>query len=119
MSNSILKFLKYSNFDIKKAIIYKRAYDMILEQDLFDNPDDIILEDYPNVKKSGMNPLVHYVLYGKDEGKKIFSLPDKEKIRILEKNKEFLQSVHLEKDSVDSTLFKTVSSCLNYKYANQ
>ena len=37
----------------------------------------------------------------------------------LRKNKEFLQSVHLEKDSVDSTLFKTVSSCLNYKYANQ
>ena len=122
MSNSILKFLKYSNFDIKKAIIYKRAYDMILEQDLFDegfyskfssNCDDLLsdylfngykngfspsldfngekyLEDYPNVKKSGMNPLVHYVLYGKDEGKKIFSLPDKEKIRILEKNKEFL-----------------------------
>lgn len=122
MSNSILKFLKYSNFDIKKAIIYKRAYDMILEQDLFDegfyskfssNCDDLLsdylfngykngfspsldfngekyLEDYPNVKKSGMNPLVHYVLYGKDEGKKIFPLPDKEKIRILEKNKEFL-----------------------------
>ena len=37
----------------------------------------------------------------------------------LRKNKEFLQSVHLEKDSVDSTLFKTVSSCLNYKYAYQ
>ena len=114
MSASILKFLKYSDFNLKKAIIYQRAYNKIKEQNLFDesfysnylpDSDDLLvdylfngyengfspsldfngekyLEDYPNVKKEGMNPLVHYVLYGKDEGKKIFPLPEKEKIRI-------------------------------------
>ena len=136
MSNSILKFLKISNFDIKKAIIYKRAHDMILEQDLFDegfysnysiNSDDLLLdylfngykngfspsldfngekylEDYPNVKKADMNPLVHYVLYGKDEGKKVFPLPEKEKNRILEKNREFLHDYKFEEEPLVSII---------------
>ena len=69
MSNSILKFLKYSNFDIKKAIIYKRAYDMILEQDLFDegfyskfssNCDDLLSDYLFNGYKNGFSPSLDF-----------------------------------------------------------
>lgn len=136
MSASILKFLKYSDFNLKKAIIYQRAYNKIKEQNLFDesfysnylpDSDDLLvdylfngyengfspsldfngekyLEDYPNVKKEGMNPLVHYVLYGKDEGKKIFPLPEKEKIRILEKNREFLHNYEFDEEPLVSII---------------
>ena len=96
------------DFNIKEALNYKKAYEKILDSNLFDEEfykenffpfsnEDLLLhylfkgykEDFdpsmnfstlryldnnPSVKKSGMNPLVHYVLWGKNENKKNLSV---------------------------------------------
>lgn len=158
MTDFIFKYLKYSNFNIKKAIKYKKASE-IINPDLFDSEfyakryniqdenlllnylfegykkgyspsidfnGEKYLEDYPNVKKSGMNPLVHYVLYGKEEGKKIFPLPEKEKNRILNQNLEYLHDYNFEEpfvsiiilnrngESLLKMLFKDFKATANY-----
>lgn len=61
--NCILK----SKLNFKKAYVNFKAYDKILELGLFDN--DFYLNHYQGVKNSGMDPLVHYLFYGFDEGK--------------------------------------------------
>ena len=44
------------------------GYEIIRSNDLFD--DDFYLDKYPKVKSSGMDPLLHYIFFGFDEGKK-------------------------------------------------
>lgn len=68
MSNvSFMEFLKRSKFDFKKAINYKKEYSKIMKAGLFDK--NFYLTSYPHIKKSGMDPLIHYLFYGYMEGK--------------------------------------------------
>ena len=54
-------FLIKSKFNVKKAKLYQESYDKIMESGLFDK--NYYLKAYPNVKKSGMDPLIHYLFY--------------------------------------------------------
>lgn len=60
-------FLIKSKFNVKKAKHYQESYDKIMESGLFDK--NYYLKAYPNVKKSGMDPLIHYLFYGASEYK--------------------------------------------------
>ena len=60
-------FLKKSRFNITKAKRYMALYNQIMELGLFDK--DFYLSSYPNIKKSGMDPLIHYLFHGYREGK--------------------------------------------------
>ncbi len=51
--------------EAKKII---EGYEIIRNNSLFD--DDFYLDKYPKVKSSGMDPLLHYIFFGFDEGKK-------------------------------------------------
>lgn len=62
---------KYISYKIKDEIKAKEiidGYNAIRESNLFD--DDFYLNKYPKVKSSGMDPLLHYIFFGFDEGKK-------------------------------------------------
>lgn len=123
MSN-ILNFIFKSKFNIKKALLYRKAYKKILDLNLFDekfyktqynstysgNPLEHYLfegykkgfcpslnfnsfkylNQYTDVKESGLNPLVHYVLYGIKEGKSKFPSQYIIKDRIITTNKMYL-----------------------------
>lgn len=149
------------DFNIKEALNYKKAYEKILDSNLFDEEfykenffpfsnEDLLLhylfkgykEDFdpsmnfstlryldnnPSVKKSGMNPLVHYVLWGKNENKKIYPSHLLEKQNILNRNKEFLHDNQFDDEPLVSiiilnrngrdyldTLFKDFSKKTNY-----
>ena len=52
-------FLIKSKFNVKKAKLYQESYDKIMESGLFDK--SYYLKAYPHVKKSGMDPLLHYL----------------------------------------------------------
>ena len=60
-------FLIRSKFNVSKAKLYQENYDKILKSGLFDKT--FYLKAYPHVKKSGMDPLVHYLFYGASEYK--------------------------------------------------
>ena len=60
-------FLIKSKFNVKKAKLYQESYDKIMESGLFDK--GYYLKTYPHIKKSGMDPLVHYLFYGYKENK--------------------------------------------------
>ncbi|MDL2270401.1 glycosyltransferase, partial [Methanobrevibacter sp. OttesenSCG-928-I08] len=62
-----LKFLIRSKFNFKRAYEYYKTYDKILKLGLFDKA--FYLKNYPNVEKSGMDPLEHFLFYGCEEGK--------------------------------------------------
>lgn len=64
---SFMEFLKRSRFDFKKAKKYKKEYSKIMKAGLFDK--NFYLKSYPHIKKSGMDPLIHYLFYGYSEGK--------------------------------------------------
>lgn len=57
---------KLKNFKDVKLVI--KGYNAIRKLNLFD--DDYYLNKYPKVRKSQMNPLLHYLFYGFKEGKK-------------------------------------------------
>ncbi len=60
-------FLIKSKFNTKKAKLYQESYDKIMKSGLFDKK--YYLKAYPHVKKSGMDPLLHYLFYGAKEHK--------------------------------------------------
>lgn len=64
---SYFNFLKKSKFNFKKANLYKKAYKEIICTNFFDK--EFYLKNYYNVAKSGMDPLLHYLFYGGNEGK--------------------------------------------------
>ncbi len=85
------------------------------------------LDNNPSVKKSEMNPLVHYVLWGENEGKKIYPSHLLEKQNILNKNREFLHNYQFVEEPLVSIiilnrngrdyldiLFKDFSNKANY-----
>ena len=62
---------KYISYKIKDEIKAKEiidGYNAIRKVNLFD--DEFYLKKYPKVKSSGMDPLLHYIFFGFDEGKK-------------------------------------------------
>ena len=134
---NILNFLVKTHFNIKEALNYKKAYNMILHSDLFDeefykdnfysSDEDLLMhylfegykEDfdpslnfntlryyyaYPNVKKSNLNPLVHYVLWGKNENKTIFPSSILEKQNIIEENKKYLHNYEFDEEPLVSII---------------
>ena len=64
---SYINFLKKAKFNPTKAKQYQKAYQKIKETDLFD--EKFYLEQYHNVAKSNIDPLIHYLFYGGNEGK--------------------------------------------------
>lgn len=54
--------------------------------------NDAYLSNYTDVWYSNMNPLIHYELYGKKEGRKIFPVNLIEKLQIQESDIEFIHS---------------------------
>lgn len=134
---NILNFLVKSNFNIKEALNYKKAYNRIVNSELFDeefykdnfysSDEDLLMhylfegykEDfdpslnfntlryyyaYPNVKKSNLNPLVHYVLWGKNENKTIFPSSILEKQNIIEENKKYLHNYEFDEEPLVSII---------------
>ena len=171
-----LDFIKMSDFKLKKAFNYKKAYDKISDSNLFDeefykenfyssnasndesikenlfssSDEDLLfhylfkgykedldpsmnfstlryLDNNPSVKKSGMNPLVHYVLWGENENKKTYPSHLLEKQNTLNRNMEFLHNYQFEEEPLVSIvilnhngrdyldiLFKDFSKKANY-----
>ncbi|MDD2643221.1 MAG: glycosyltransferase family 2 protein [Methanobacteriaceae archaeon] len=64
---SFKTFLIKSKFNYNKASLYKEAYSKILDENLFN--EEFYIEKYPNIKNSGINPLLHYLFYGYKEHK--------------------------------------------------
>lgn len=62
------KYISYKIKDSSKALEITKGYKAIRKSDLFD--DDFYLEKYPKVASSGMDPLLHYIFFGFEEGKK-------------------------------------------------
>lgn len=54
--------------DAREAKTIIEGYERIRSNELFD--DKFYLDKYPKVKSSGMDPLLHYIFFGFDEGKK-------------------------------------------------
>lgn len=159
--DNILNFVLKSKFNIKKALKYSKAYDKILNLNLFNdefyrkhyssyyNGDGLehylfygyrkgfdpssnfntikYLNEYPNVKKEGLNPLVHYVLYGIKENKEIFPSQYLIKERIIDTNRLYLNNYDFDDEPLISiiilnrnglnhlkTLFRDFSHKTNY-----
>lgn len=62
------KYISLKVKDKKEANELIKGYKAIRNKNLFD--DDFYLENYPKVKNSKMDPLLHYMFFGFDEGKK-------------------------------------------------
>ena len=62
----VYMFLK-SKGNIKRFLINKKGYKAIKDLDLFD--ESYYVNKYPNIKSSGMDPLLHYMFFGYKEGK--------------------------------------------------
>ena len=62
------KYISYKIKDDAKAKEVIDGYKAIRENNLFD--DRFYLDKYRKVKDSGMDPLLHYIFFGFDEGKK-------------------------------------------------
>ena len=62
------KYISYKIKDKAKASEITKGYKAIRKNNLFD--DEFYLDKYPKVASSGMDPLLHYIFFGFDEGKK-------------------------------------------------
>ena len=62
------KYISYKIKDKDKASEITRGYKAIRKNNLFD--DEFYLKKYPKVASSGMDPLLHYIFFGFNEGKK-------------------------------------------------
>ena len=62
------KYISYKVKDEEKAQKIINGYNAIRNEKLFD--DEFYLDKYPKVKSSGMDPLLHYIFFGFNEGKK-------------------------------------------------
>ncbi len=62
------KYISYKVNDERKAKEIIGGYKAVRKNNLFD--DEYYLEKYPKVKISNMDPLLHYIFFGFDEGKK-------------------------------------------------
>ena len=83
-----------SKGDIKNFLNYRKIYDYLKDSKLFD--EKYYLNKYPEVKKSGINPLLHYILIGNQDG----DLPSKKYETIynsLTNSKMFDEKYYLEK----------------------
>ena len=66
---------------------------------------DFYLKAYPDVDKAGLNPLFHYIVYGKDEGKfhqQSYSIRRKEEI--CETNLAFLSNYEFDEEPLISII---------------
>jgi GT2 family glycosyltransferase len=59
---SFKTFLINSNHDFKKAYLYKKAYNTILKQNLFDR--NFYINNYFQKEELCMDPLIHYLFFG-------------------------------------------------------
>ena len=62
------RYISHKVKDKTKASEIKKGYKAIRKNKLFD--DDFYLNKYPKVAASGMDPLLHYIFFGFEEGKK-------------------------------------------------
>ncbi len=62
------RYISYKVKDKSKASEIIEGYKAIRKNNLFD--DEFYLKKYPKVSSSGMDPLLHYIFFGFDEGKK-------------------------------------------------
>ena len=56
-----------SKGNIKKFKVNKKVYDSLKDSEWFD--EKYYLKKYPTIKKSGINPLLHYIIFGIKENK--------------------------------------------------
>ena len=61
------RYISHKVKDKTKASEIKKGYKAIRKNKLFD--DDFYLNKYPKVAASGMDPLLHYIFFGFEEGK--------------------------------------------------
>lgn len=62
------RYISYKVKDKSQASKITKGYKAIRKNNLFD--DEFYLAKYPKVASSGMDPLLHYIFFGFDEGKK-------------------------------------------------
>ena len=77
---------------------------------------DFYLKTYPDVKQSGLNPLFHYVVYGKEEGKlyqQSYSIRRKEEI--CETNLAFLSNYEFDEEPLVSIIILNRNGLNNLK----
>ncbi|MDD3984513.1 MAG: hypothetical protein PHY59_01165 [Methanobacterium sp.] len=67
IKNPNLYLLLKSKGNIKNFFVNKKAYDYLKDSRLFN--ENYYLKKYPKIKKSGMDPLLHYIIFGYKEGK--------------------------------------------------
>ena len=67
IKNPYFYLLIKSNGRIKKFKSNKKIYDSLKDSEWFD--EKYYLKKYPTIKKSGINPLIHYILFGTKENK--------------------------------------------------
>lgn len=67
IKNPYLYLLLKSKGNLKQFLVNKRDYDSLKGSELFDG--SYYLKTYPQIHKSGMDPLLHYCLFGYKEGK--------------------------------------------------
>lgn len=61
-------YILHKTQNINEAKLFIKGYNAIIKNNLFDKK--FYLNKYPKVKNSGIDPLLHYIFFGFDEGKK-------------------------------------------------
>jgi hypothetical protein len=67
IKNPYFYLLLKSKGNIKKFWVNKKGYDFLKDSEWFD--ESYYLKNYPKIKKSGLDPLLHYIFFGYKEGK--------------------------------------------------
>ncbi len=68
MSKIPASYILHKSSNKTEAKLIVKGYNAIRKNNLFD--DEFYLDIYPKVKASGMDPLLHYIFFGFNEGKK-------------------------------------------------
>ena len=68
MSKIPASYILHKSSNKTEAKLIVKGYNAIRKNNLFD--DEFYLNKYPKVKASGMDPLLHYIFFGFNEGKK-------------------------------------------------
>ena len=68
MSKIPASYILHKSSNKAEAKLIVKGYNAIRKNNLFD--DEFYLNKYPKVKASGMDPLLHYIFFGFNEGKK-------------------------------------------------
>ena len=107
IENPHVYLLLKSKGNLKKFQVNKTIYDLLKDSEWVDN--NFYYENYPSVNKSKMDPLLHYILFGYNEGKfpsekfkKIYSFLND--FKLFDENYYFKNNPNIKKSRMDPLL---------------